>query len=270
MKSDFSYHEYFPGIYHINDMTKVNFTLIIPEEQNRALLFDSGYGYVDPKPFLLKILKRHRFNIENLTVLMSHAHHDHILGGRWFDSFYIHESDIPFVAIYTAKEYRGRSLMQVKEKKYLPDDFDESSYYSADYSRRVNPGIPSIEGIQILHIPGHTPGSLVLYIPRYKLIMTADNWNPTTWVFFPEALSIGDYAKSIRDLLPLDFEYVLCSHSNELMPGRQLRNYINGLVPSTFEKAQEIKTPYPQIMTLLCHPEPGTNLVFRKEGGNYP
>jgi glyoxylase-like metal-dependent hydrolase (beta-lactamase superfamily II) len=265
MKPDFNYHEYFPGIYHISDVASVNFTLIVPEGQKGALLFDSGYGYFDPKPLVLEILKKHRSNIENLTVLMSHAHHDHILGGRWFDSFYIHKDDIPFVKIYTAEEYRRRTLTQAKEKKSLPDNFDESSYYSADYSRRLKGGIPSIEGVQILHIPGHTPGSLVLYIPRYKLIMTADNWNPTTWVFFPEALSIGDYTKSIQDLLPLDFEYVLCSHSSELIPGRRLRDYINGLVPSTFEKAQEIETPYPGIGTLLCHPEPGTNLVFRKE-----
>jgi glyoxylase-like metal-dependent hydrolase (beta-lactamase superfamily II) len=265
MKPDFSCDQYFPGIYHIGDVTSVNFTLIIPEGQKRALLFDSGYGYLDPKPLVAEILQRHSSGIENLTVLMSHAHHDHLLGARWFDSFYIHESDIPFVETYTAEGYRKRTLTKAKENNCLPADFDEEAYYGADYSGRFKAGIPSIEGVRILHIPGHTPGSLVLYIPRYKLIMTADNWNPTTWVFFPEALSIGDYSKNMQKLLPLDFEQVLCSHSHELIPGRRLRDYIKGLVPPTFEGAEEIETPYPLIKTLLCHPEPGTNLVFRKE-----
>jgi hypothetical protein len=67
----------------------------------------------------------------------------------------------------------------------------------------------------------------------------------------------------MKTLLDLDFEHVLCSHSSGLMPGKQVRDYINGLVPRTFETAVKTSSPYPEINTLLCHPEPGTSLVFR-------
>jgi hypothetical protein len=104
-----------------------------------------------------------------------------------------------------------------------------------------------------------------MYIPGYRLLLSSDNWNPTTWLFFPEALPVEEYAKNMKTLLSLDFEYVLCSHSGELMPGGRLKNYINGLTDKTFSGAVPAETPYPQYKTLLCHPEPETNFIFREK-----
>jgi glyoxylase-like metal-dependent hydrolase (beta-lactamase superfamily II) len=104
---------------------------------------------------------------------------------------------------------------------------------------------------------------LILYLPAYKLLLSGDNWNPTTWLFFPEALPVRRYAENMRKLLALDFEHVLCSHSPALTQGARLRNYINGLTEQTFAKAVKTETPYPEVYTLLCHPEPETHFVFR-------
>jgi glyoxylase-like metal-dependent hydrolase (beta-lactamase superfamily II) len=266
MKSKYSCHEYFPGIYHINDDGVYMTLMFVAPARGRAgeaLLFDAGYGFSSPRPFITELLEKHGLDPSRLTVLVSHVHHDHLLGARWFDSFFIHQADFPLLDTYTNEATRTRVLSAKENSGSVPDDFDRTAYYSADFQSRARTDIPAIQGVDILHVPGHTPGSLVLYIPAYKLLLTADDWNPTTWLFFPEALPAEEYAKNMKSLLALAFEHVLCSHAGDLFPGERLRNYINGLTNETFAKGVPAETPYPRIKTLLSHPEPGTNFVFR-------
>jgi glyoxylase-like metal-dependent hydrolase (beta-lactamase superfamily II) len=264
----FNYSEYFPGIYHIADPLGVQFTLIILRAENKAVLFDCGYGFTDWRPWVNSLLKAHNHAPGDVYVIASHAHHDHILGARWADHFYIHADDYPQLSVYASRENRIRVLERMRTSGMLTAPFDEGSYIAEDIASRARKDLPCFTGIEVIPLPGHTPGSLVLYLNEYKLLLTADNWNPTTWVFFPEALPVDRYAQNMRRLLALDFEHVLCSHAGELMAGSRLRNYINGLSPETFASAEPVSSPYPQIETLLCHPEPGTSLVFRKPGSN--
>jgi glyoxylase-like metal-dependent hydrolase (beta-lactamase superfamily II) len=264
----FETNEYFPGVYHISAGGSVMMTLIVLEESRQgaskdALLFDAGYGLLDPRPFIQEILAKHRLGLENLKVLMSHVHHDHILGGSWFDSFFLHTDDAPLLDVYTGELYRSKVLGKLSGTGELPPAFDRQRFLSVSYNDRFRVDLPQCNQIEILHVPGHTPGTLLLYLPKYKLLLTGDNWNPTTWLFFPEALPVRRYAEHMRKLLALDFEHVLCSHSPMLMPGDRLRSYIRGLTEQTFAKAVKTETPYLEINTLLCHPEPETNFVFR-------
>jgi glyoxylase-like metal-dependent hydrolase (beta-lactamase superfamily II) len=258
---NFSCSEYFPGIFHIGDPMGVHFTLIVLEEMGQAVLFDSGYCFTDPRPFIASLLEKRGLDMGGLSLLVSHAHRDHLYGARWFDFFYIHEDDIPSVAVYTSRELRLDALKKAADRGFVPKNFDENAFYHADYRART--GLPSFPGIDMIHLPGHTPGSLVLFIRQYRLLLTADNWNPTTWLFFPEALPVEEYAKNMKTLLALDFEHVLCSHFGGLAPSGRLRNYINGLRAETFSGALPVETPYPQYKTLLCHPEPDTNFIFQ-------
>ncbi|GHV53436.1 MBL fold metallo-hydrolase [Spirochaetia bacterium] len=263
MKTQFECHEYFSGVYHIGDVTGVHFTLIILKEAKQAVLFDCGYGLVDVKSVIVPLLEKHSLDIGRLRVIISHIHRDHVFGARWFDSFYVHEADVVLLDTYTDKGAREGALQKFLNNQLVLDGFDESAFYHDDYHRRIRVGIPSFDGIDIVHLPGHTPGSVVLFIPEHRLLLTADNWNPTTWLFFPEALPVEEYTENMKSLLSFNFEHVLCSHSGELVVGKRLRDYINGLTADNFSKAVATTTPYPEIKTLLCHPEPGTNFIFR-------
>jgi glyoxylase-like metal-dependent hydrolase (beta-lactamase superfamily II) len=264
--SQFKHNEYFPGVYHITDSMDVQFTLMVREENPAAVLFDAGYGLFDPRPYILDLLKKHGLDLTALRVVVSHAHHDHLPGVRWFPFFHIHQDEIPVLEVYTREQFRHRVLVQAKEKKIIPADFNENEFLHNDYRDRALCKLPVIPGIDFLSVPGHTPGSLMMYIESYKLLLTGDDWNPTTWLFFPEALPVASYADNMRNLLSLDFEQALCSHSKELIPGIRLRNYINGLTPEVFAHAAPAETPYPEIKTMRCHPEPETNLIFRYNG----
>jgi glyoxylase-like metal-dependent hydrolase (beta-lactamase superfamily II) len=188
MDTQFQCNEYFPGVFHISDVMGVQFTLIIAKD--RALLFDTGYGMLNPKPFIAELLKKHDLDLSSLSVIVSHAHHDHILGARWFDRFFLHEKDFAAMEVYTQYKFRNKVYEKAVNSNAVPSGFDEESFYKDEYPSRASKDIPSFDGIDILHVPGHTPGSLQLYIPQYNLLLTADNWNPTNWLFFPEAIPV--------------------------------------------------------------------------------
>ena len=65
-----------PGVTHITDAMGVSFTLI--EGEKKAVLFDTGYGMEDVGAYVRTLTDR------PVKVLLSHGHHDHMLGARWF------------------------------------------------------------------------------------------------------------------------------------------------------------------------------------------
>ena len=73
----FRQNEVFPGVYHITDAMGVSFTLI--EGDERAILFDTGYGTEDAGACVKTLTDK------PAKVYLSHGHHDHVLGARWFD-----------------------------------------------------------------------------------------------------------------------------------------------------------------------------------------
>jgi glyoxylase-like metal-dependent hydrolase (beta-lactamase superfamily II) len=261
MEPLFTHTKPFPGVYHIRDPLGVFFTLIIPGSGFQPLLFDAGYGLFDPRPYILNLLHAHKMDLGALIVVLSHAHHDHLPGARWFKTFYLHQKELPHLPVYTAERVLRGVLARVQG--ILPANFDEEAFVKAPYQDRVQTDLPDIPGVELIHTPGHTPGSLVLLVKEHGLILSGDNWNPTTWLFFPEALPVLEYAVHMGALLRRDFSHVLCSHAGELFPGERLRAYIRGLSPETFAQGEPASTPYPEIKTLCCHPEPGTSLVFR-------
>jgi glyoxylase-like metal-dependent hydrolase (beta-lactamase superfamily II) len=194
---------------------------------------------------------------------LSHAHYDHLPGARWFERFYLCRGEIPVLDTYTEEAYLRRVLAQARIRGILPAGFDEGSFLGTDYRRRAREELPQLPGLELIPLPGHTPGSLVLYVREYRLLLTGDNWNPVTWLFFPEAVPVGDYAENMRRLLPPDYRWALCPHSRELIPGGRLRRFVDGLRPALFGAAEPAETPYPAIKTLGCRPEPESLLVFR-------
>ena len=77
----------FPGVWHITDNMGVSFTLI--EGRERALLVDAGYGMEDVSAYIRTLTDR------PVDVLLTHGHHDHVLGARWFPETSMCADDLP-------------------------------------------------------------------------------------------------------------------------------------------------------------------------------
>ena len=94
--------------------------------------------------------------------------------------------------------------------------------------------------VTLLPCPGHTPGSLVVYIPSLRLLLSGDNWNPCTWLFFPEALGAREYLQNVRELFKLPFEHVLCSHQAALYPRSKMEQFFSALNEDALSNAEKV------------------------------
>lgn len=248
--------ELMPGIHHIEDALGVCFTLISGEE--RALLVDAGYGVEDVAAYVRTLTDR------PVTLWLTHGHHDHAPGAMWFTEARMHPAEREVYAHYTG-EARRRGVLQTAKQKGVP--VDEAAYLAA---RMPEPTCLAGEDIdlggltaRVIPCAGHTPGSVVIDVPERKLLLTGDDWNPTTWLFFPEALSIWDYRANVRALMDLPFEYVICPHRTALYERSAFEAFVTGLTDETISAARPVDTGRAMgIDTYEASPAPGQVIVF--------
>lgn len=245
--------ELWPNIFHICDSMGVCMTLLAGSK--RALLVDTGYGLEDVHQMVAEITDK------PLTVLLTHAHHDHALGARWFEKVLLARADYEVYDFYTSSAKRRDVLLQAQVKGLTPPD----DFLLAEYPRPF----PLQEGeielgdltAQVIFCPGHTPGSAVIYVPQRKLLLTGDNWNPCTWLFFPEALSAQTLRSNLQKLLALPFEHVLCSHRTQPCTRKDLEAFVDGISDEQLLAAHAVDMGR-DVDTREVFPAEGQNFVF--------
>ena len=241
------------GVTHIADAMGVYMTLL--EGTQRALLVDAGYGLEDVAAFVRTLTDK------PVTLLLTHAHHDHALGARWFSGARLFAQDLPAWPVYTGERQRRAVAQQAAAKGlFVPEDF---------ISRPLPPPAPLEAGeidlggltAQVILCPGHTPGSAAVYVPQRQLLLTGDDWNPCTWLFFPEALPAQAYRENVRALLRLPFAHVLCSHRGELYPRAALEAFLRGLTEEALRSSRRVQMGREED-TREAAPAPGCQFVF--------
>jgi len=238
----FEVNQVLPGVWHIRDEMGVCMTLLAGE--SRALLVDTGYGTEDVAAFVRTLTDK------PLTVFLTHAHHDHILGARWFEQVHLLEADCGDYPEFTGDAIRQRVARQAQFKGIAVDEHFLTMAFPVPCA--MQPCEMDLGGMtaRIIACPGHTPGSAVVYVPEHRLLLTADDWNPCTWLFFEAALGAKDYRRNVRELLALPFEHVLCSHQPHLYPRETLESFLNGLTDEALRSAQKVSImPYAHIDT---------------------
>lgn len=245
-----------PGVTHIRDAMGVCMTLV--EGERAALLVDTGYGTEDVKAFVSTLTDK------PLTVLLTHNHHDHALGSRWFDKTVMFSEDMAEWSVFTGVDKRRVVLSQAIGKG-LP--ITEEDFLAGECARpyAIHEGLLDLGGmmVQVIHCPGHTPGSCVVYVPREKLLITGDDWNPCTWLFFDAALPVREYRDNIRKLTALDFNRVLCSHQLDCYPRAKFVAFVEGLSDAILDAAHPVTIGgYEHIDTRQADVTEGQILVF--------
>lgn len=117
----FEANQVFPGVYHTRDAMGVCMTLLVGSQ--RALLVDTGYGLEDVSAWVRTVTEL------PLTVLLTHGHHDHSLGSRWFDRMLLFPQDHPVYGTYTTPERRQKVASAALEKGLtVPEDYLTAAY----------------------------------------------------------------------------------------------------------------------------------------------
>lgn len=245
--------EVLPGVWQIQDPMGVCMTLL--KGTNQSLLVDTGYGTADVSAFAASLTDT------PLTVILTHGHHDHMLGARWFPKVMMFPEDLPDFHTYSALDTRRRIMDSALSKGLpLPEDY---------LTCPIPQPLPLTEGdidlggltAQIIRCPGHTPGSAVVWVKEHQLLLTGDDWNPCTWLFFPAALPVAAYRENVRRLLALPIRHVLCSHQPHLYDRFMLEDFLQALTDDVLAAAQPVNVGYPQDTRKALLPH-GQELVF--------
>ena len=248
----------FPGIAHITDNMGVSFTLI--EGSDRALLFDTGYGMEDVMSYI-------RTQTEKpVKVILSHGHHDHVLGTRWFPESFLCEQDIAEFFERSGSIQRNIVKKQAEAKKIkVAPDYVSAPIRTPEPIRftektgpfeSLNEKLGGLD-VTIIRVPGHTPGSAMIVLPEYSLLLTGDNWNPCTWMWFPSSLSAVQWRENMFRFRHPDGNKFAAPRK-----GSELKAFLDYMTEERMKKADPVDMGS-SVSTYRIHKEPEDwTLVF--------
>ena len=183
------------------------------------ILVDTGAGWSVDK--IIDNINKLGFDCNNLTkILLTHCHIDHIGGvpeikKRVGSRIYIHKLDAPPLEngdpILTAANWYQTSFppTQVDVKLTSPKETL----------------IIGQQKIVCLHTPGHTPGSICVYLDREgkRVLFAQDLHGPLLKEF---GSNLEDYGRSTKKLLDIDADILCEGHFGIYKTKKDVRNYI--------------------------------------------
>ncbi len=183
----------------------------------RAILIDTGTGIGDLRSLVSELTDL------QVSVVNTHTHWDHIGGNAQFLDIacYDHPECIAKLRQGVARERLRAAVTGDSLWKPLPPEFDPETW-----------AIPGIEPkhlledgdiidlgertLEVIHTPGHSPGSVCLLDRKYRLLFTGDTFFPGPLYAHAEDVDIGLYMASVTKLKTRLDEYdFLCSGHND-------------------------------------------------------
>jgi glyoxylase-like metal-dependent hydrolase (beta-lactamase superfamily II) len=137
-----------------------NCTILGDETSHEAIVVDPG----DEVPRILALLAKHQLTVK--LILITHAHIDHIASAQTLREItsapvVYNQADLPLVAMMGVQAgWLGVSTPTVCPPDHSPRDEEAI-------------GVQSLEG-KVIFTPGHTEGSLCLYLPQHQLLLAGD------------------------------------------------------------------------------------------------
>jgi glyoxylase-like metal-dependent hydrolase (beta-lactamase superfamily II) len=195
--------------------------------RDRDLLVDSGMGVGDLRGALQSLIDK------PVIAVATHRHSDHTGGLHQFEDRWAHEDDAAEVAYYTGfvslrkSDYPPAIIRLMAEAGATDGDELVTAYPYEGYdpgSYRVKPAPPTRvirEGdtvdlgdraFTVLHLPGHTPGSIGLFESATGILFSGDAvYDGELLDFLPES-NIDDYRATMRRLRELPASIIHGGH----------------------------------------------------------
>ncbi len=183
------------------------------------ILIDTGAGWSVEN--IIGNIKRLGFDPKNLAkILLTHCHIDHIGGvpeirKRFGAKIYIHKLDAP--------PLENGDPVLTAAKWY------QTSFPATPVDVKLNSPEEALmiggQKIICLHTPGHTPGSICIYLDKdgRRVLFGQDLHGPLLEEF---GSNIEDYGRSTKKLLDLDADILCEGHFGIYKTKKDVKNYI--------------------------------------------
>ncbi|MFC6019907.1 MBL fold metallo-hydrolase [Plantactinospora solaniradicis] len=209
---------------HVNELLSANFWWL--RGNDRDIVVDAGLGVVALREAIPAMFER------DPMVLLTHAHLDHVGGAREFGDRAAHPAEAGLLAagvpasLYGAELYDKLGIDAAGEPvpELMIDVLPGPGYDPATYrvepmtlSRRLDDGDRIDLGgrvLTVLHLPGHTPGSIALLEERTGTLYSGDVVYDGALIDNLPNSDVAAYWRSMEFLADLDVSVVHPGHGH--------------------------------------------------------
>ena len=120
----------------------------------------------------------HSLSCEEVFIIATHGHLDHLWGAawateQWHTPVLMHEADIP-MAEAMQMQYNLFGIRAIPQPFPVEPLNSQFTIYNSQFKILHSPFSILNPQFSILHTPGHTPGSVCLYWPEEKTLLSGD------------------------------------------------------------------------------------------------
>ena len=210
-----------------------NLNCYVLKSGNETLIIDTGFNRPECKQALECGMKELGIDIEYTSIFLTHLHSDHT--GLVYEltkhkkcNIYMGKIDYDYFVATIAGDMWLKTEQKFEQEGFPKEyttvlrntnparSFAPSGVFEAT---TLNDGDTIQIGdctLQAILVPGHTPGQMCLYIPKYKILFTADHIlfditpNITSWLGVKN--SLGDYIQSLYKIKKIPIQLALPAH----------------------------------------------------------
>lgn len=207
---------------------------------NNLTLVDTGFKGRSAR--ILKEIRNLGYSPSDIAnIIITHHHADHVgnlalLKEITRANVMAHPADAPYIDGRLPQP--GPAVLKWLSKTLTPlHMLWATSPVTVDIFVKDGDELPILEGVQILHTPGHTPGSICLFLPRERLLIAGDVLANRFGLGLPSksfTVNMTQEIRSIKRLATLDFDIICFGHGSPIV--REGRNKVINFAESVSKK----------------------------------